>query len=279
MNRQLREGEADAFAVEHGVYLLVDVEIYIPVVGGIHPYAGHDVDAAGVERMQGDGWCGVGQDAAVGSQDVFDGLLHLLKVFAVFHAYYPLDASGSLAAIVGHGAAAQCTVGYVDDLIVGSRQDGVENLDFAHGARNALALDEVAYLIRTQEQDDESAGKVLQVARQGHTDGHTGRCQQGGKRGGLYAQLADHGHDEQDGEQDVAEASDEALDAGVDFALRQQLVDELVEERDDEPSYHEYNDGADDAFACIDAPVNESLDNGFHFAEFNLGGGCGRRRK
>ena len=149
----------------------------------------------------------------------------------------------------------------------------------AHGARNALALDEVAYLIRTQEQDDESAGKVLQVARQGHTDGHTGRCQQGGKRGGLYAQLADHGHDEQDGEQDVAEASDEALDAGVDFALRQQLVDELVEERDDEPSYHEYNDGADDAFACIDAPVNESLDNGFHFAEFNLGGGCGRRRK
>ena len=280
MHRELREGEADAGLVELVVDGALHVVVHAPIVGVLHPHADADIDAAGIERIQGDEGRGRVEDALVGRDDAACRLLHPGIVFAIFHADHPVYAAGFLVAVIHHHAARRRAVGDVDRLVVGRGQDGVEDLYLPHRAALALALYPVAHLVGAEQQDDEPAGEVLQVAAQGHAHGHTGRGQQGGEGGGLDAQLVHDGHDEQNHQQDVHQALHEAADAGIDLAPLQDAPHQFVEEGDEETPDDEDDQRPQDAPADVDAAVYEVLYDLLHFVGPVLRGlgGCSRRQ-
>ena len=274
MNGLLREGDADAGGVELVVDLIVDVVEHRPIVVVFDPSSDGEVDAAVGQGGYKYGRGGVGLDALVGldglEYDVF-GLVHAL---AVIDADGPLDATGVGAGVVDHDGRTHRTVGDEDDFVVGLEQEGVEDLDFLYLALHALHFNPVAHAIGLEQQDDQTAGKVLQVAGKGHTDGDTGRGQEGGKRGGVDAQSANDGDDEQHGEQNLDEAAQETLHAGFDVAAVEQLGHEFVDDANDETAHHKDQGRHQQMLAGGDAQFKEfaqdDVEIGCHFGRGGL---------
>ena len=277
MNGLLREGDIDAGGVELIVDLIVDVMEYGPVVVVFDPGSDGEVDAAVGQGRYEHGGFGVGLDALVGLDGLEDDVFGLVHALAVVDADGPLDATGVGAGVVDDDGRAHRTVGDEDDFVVGLEQKGVEDLDFQHLALHALHFNPVAHAIGLEQQDDQTAGKVLQVAGKGHTDGDTGRGQEGGKRGGVDTQSANDGDDEQHGEQNLDEAAQETLHAGFDVAAVEQLGHEFVDDADDETAHHEDQGGHEQMFAGRDAEFEK-----FAQDEVEIGrdfGGCGLKKR
>ena len=263
MDHSLREGDVDAFAVEEFVDLLLAFVVHGPIVGGLHPHADGEVHAAVGEGFEANEGLLVGHvlhHATVGLEHGEDLFAHEAHVLAVVNAHHPLHAAVFFLRIVHHHGGAERTVGHVDLLAVGGEEDGVENLDFAHGALHALGFDPVAHAVGLEEEDDEAAGEVLEIAGEGHADCHTRRGQEGGEGRGVDAQGADDGDDEEDGEQDVDQTSHEALHAHVDVAAVEHGVDEAVNEFDQESTDEVDEQGAQNVAASRHAEVNQLFD-------------------
>ena len=87
----------------------------------------------------------------------------------------------------------------------------MEYLYLLYGTANALSLNIITNLERTEQQYYNTASQILKVARQCHTHGYTSRCQQGSKASGIDAQCAYHTDDEQHHKQDVDQTLEEGL--------------------------------------------------------------------
>lgn len=81
----------------------------------------------------------------------------------------------------------------MDGLVVGGEDDGVENLYFLHDALETSHLDVVSDFVRTEKQDDDTSGEVLEVARKCHADGDTRGCKECGEGSGFDAERGDGG--------------------------------------------------------------------------------------
>ena len=137
-------------------------------------------------------------DAAIGGEDVEGDLACLVHVVTVADAHAPLHAVVGLGTEVLQRTGGKATVGDDDAVVVIGVDDGVEDLDFLHRTLQLAELDVIAHLVGLQQQNEDAAGKVLQRAAQGHTDGHTGTGKDGDERACLDAQHADDGDDEQE---------------------------------------------------------------------------------
>ncbi|CDB12024.1 unknown [Bacteroides sp. CAG:633] len=131
----------------------------------------------------------------------------------------------------------------------------MKNQNFAHGTGLTLALNPVAHFERAQNQYNQSTGKVLQIARQRHTNSHTGRCQQSSKRGSLNAQLSDNSHYQQNCQQDTHHIPDKALYTWIYLPLYHDICNHPLQEGDQKTSHYENDNCTDQVLTGIDAPV------------------------
>lgn len=123
-------------------------------------------------------------------------------------------------------------------------------------AESRTCLDNVTDLEGAEEQDYQTAGKVLEIAAECHTDCHTGTGEQGGEAGGIDTKGTDNGDDEQDGQQDIDETHKEGVEGGIDLAVREHPIHEFVDQADDGFADKVYDDGDDDVLACLDAELD-----------------------
>ena len=139
------------------------------------------------------------------------------------------------------------TVGNDDAVVVVGVDDRVENLDFAHGALQFAELDVVAHLVGLQQEDEDSAGKVLEGAAQRHTDGNTGTGEDGDERAGLDAEHTDDGDDEQEEERNPDERQQERNQRAVEVLAYHDGTHHAVNLVDDKLADVENQDGGKDA--------------------------------
>ena len=274
MNGLLREGDADAGGIKLVVDLIVDVVEHRPIVVVFDPHSDGEVYAAVGQGRYEHGGFGVGLYALVGLDGVENNVFGFVDALAIVDTDGPLDATGVGAGVVDNDGGAHRPVGDEDDFVVGLQQEGVEDLDFLHLALHALHLNPVAHAIGLEEQDNQTAGKVLKVAGKGHTDGHTGRGQEGGKRGGIDAQRSNDGDDEQHGEHNLDETTQETLHTGVDMATAEELGHEFIDDANDETAHHKDQGRHQQMLAGRDAQFKEfaqdDVEIGCHFGRGGL---------
>ena len=105
--------------------------------------------------------------------------------------------------------------------VVRAVDGGAEKADFHHRAFNAAGLDVVTDLERPQRDQERAGGKVRQQSAPGGADGDTHRCNQGGERGGFYAEVAEDGDDEDDVQRDADDVTDVAQQRRVNLLFGQ----------------------------------------------------------
>ena len=263
MHRLLRERNVDALAVEEFVDALLHVEICGPIVLSFHPCADGEVHAAVGERVH------ANEGRLVGG--LFQNLLQrieiieehgadALHVFAVVNTYRPLHAAQFFARIVHHHGGAHRAVGRIDQFVVGRGDDGVEDLDFAHGALHALRFNPVAHTVGAEEQDDDAAGEVLQVARERHAHCHACRGEEGCERRGVHAERADDRDNEEYGEQDIQQTHQKALDTYLYGTAVEHATHDFSDKFYNITSYYIYEHGSEHTLAGTDAGIDKILD-------------------
>ena len=136
----------------------------------------------------------------------------------------------------------------------------MEDLDFAHGALHALRFNPVAHTVGAEEQNDDAAGEILQVARERHAHCYARRGKEGGKRRGVHAERTDYGDNEEYGEQDIQQTHQETLDANLYGAAVEHTAHDFRDEFYDIPPYYIYEYGGEHALAGTDAGIDEILD-------------------
>ena len=146
----------------------------------------------------------------------------------------------------------------------------MENLYLLHRSLHPLRFNPVANAIRFEEQDDQSAGEVLEVSGERHTDGHTRRCQQGGERRCVDAQRSDDRDDEQHGEQNLNEAPQKRLYALVDVLPVEHFCHDAVDERDEQFADDKDDCGDEDMSARRDAELKEFSDDEVNLVDVDI---------
>ena len=209
--------------------------------------------------MKGNKRGGISQNTLIGRQYITDNLLYLIIIFSIIHANNPFYTARCLCIIVCHHSAAHCTVRYINHFIISGSQNGVKYLYFLDRSGNSLTFNPISYLIRLEKQYDQSAGKVLQVTGQRHTDSHTGRSQQGCKRSCFDSQSTDYGDNQQNGQQNIYQTLHKSLDAYIHFSPVHQTSDKSVEHRDEEASDNEDKGCNQNAFSGTDTEIYQLL--------------------
>ena len=169
----LRERESDALLVELRIDSLVRVEEDIPVIGGFCPNSKNEVHTTVRQFFHGDERSRVLHDALILLQELQRYLLNLFSLSAILHTYREIHSPQIILRIVCDVAARECSIWDEKLLVVGRGQYCVEDLDGLHDAAHALSLDEIAHFEGFQEEENDAASQVLQVAAQGHTDCQT----------------------------------------------------------------------------------------------------------
>lgn len=85
----------------------------------------------------------------------------------------------------------------------------MEYLYLAYGAGISLGLDVVANFVRLEQEYEYAAGKVLQRAAQGHTDGHAGRGEECQERARFYTEYAYYGYNQYEVEYNLDKTENE----------------------------------------------------------------------
>ena len=104
------------------------------------------------------------QNTTVGSKYTAYGTFHLIVILAIFHSNNPIYATGILTTVISHSTATQSTVRNINHLIIGRSKNCMEYLNLAHRTGHTLAFNPITYLKRAKQQDDKSAGKILQIS-------------------------------------------------------------------------------------------------------------------
>ena len=223
---------------------------------------------------------GIGvDDALIGAQDVEHDLAGGVHVVAVADAHAPLDAVVGLGAEVLQRTGGQAAVGDDDAVVIIGVDDGVEDLDLAHRALQLAKLDVVAHLVGLQQQDEHTAGKVLQRAAQRHADGHTGTGKDGDERAGLDAQHADDGDDEQEQQRDLDETQQERNERAVKVLAHHDGARHAVDLVDDELADVKDHDRRQDAQSQRDDLTRERGDQAAHVQILELVHNLGGRHR
>ena len=137
----------------------------------------------------------------------------------------------------------------------------MENLDFFHRPAHFIvrSIYKITYFKWFEYQNHQSSCKVGKIAREGHTDSHTGRCQQGGQAGGLHTQLADDGKGKHQIQEDAKQALEKCLHAHFKITFHQNLGHQLHNLPDDETTDDVNDDGCKDVLACLHPPIKQFL--------------------
>ena len=261
---ELWEGEADTFLVESVIDELVHFEHHVPIVFCLRPDTNHDIHTAGIQCLQHDHRSRCSQDTRVGINDSLEDGTHLLNVFTILHAKNPLQTTRLLLVVVGHGIAAERTVGDVDHAIVRRGNQRMENLNLLNRTTSARSIDIVAHLERLEDENNQSARKVGQIARQSHTDGNTRGGQQGSKAGSLDTQLADDGKGQYQVQHYFQQAAQEGLHTDFHLALYHQGSDETQDVLDDKATDNVDDQSGQQALTQLDTIVQQAVQQILH---------------
>ena len=129
---------------------------------------------------------GIGvNDACIGGKDVEGDLAGGVHVITVADAHAPFHTVIGLGTEVLERTGSKTAVGDDDAIVIIGIDDGVEDLNLAHGALQLAELDVVAHLVRFQQEDEDASSEVLQRSTQCHTDGDTGTGEDGDEGTGL----------------------------------------------------------------------------------------------
>ena len=96
VNLNLREGEADATAVELLVYGAGKVEVYGPVISTLYPSPDGEVNRTGGQVAQCHKWLRVCQYAVVCLDDILESLLDSIHLSAILNRYGQVHTSQRL---------------------------------------------------------------------------------------------------------------------------------------------------------------------------------------
>ena len=154
-------------------------------------------------------------DPPVGGHHLEDSGLCGGIVGAVGEADGPVYAPVVFKGVIVDRACAKAAVGYDDGLVVDSIDHRMENLDLLDGAGVSLGLYVVAHLIRFEQENQHTAGEILQRSAEGHTDGDTCRGEEREERACLESEDADDGDDENEVEHHLYEREHESGERGV----------------------------------------------------------------
>ena len=195
----------------------------------------------------------------VGEQYVRYDLTRRRHIVAVADRDGPVYTAVGLAVPVVDAAGRQAAVGYDYRLVVVGGDDGMEYLYLLDGAGITLRLYVVAYLVGFQQQYQHSAGKILQRAAQGHTDGHAHRGENGQERAGLQSQNTYHGNQQDEIQHYVDQRQNEGSQAAVHLAVHHDGPDDLVDFPDDETPHieHDYRHG--EVYGKLGGSVNQFI--------------------
>ena len=257
MHRHLREREVDALGIEAVVDFLAVLEQHIPVVCIIRPAAHDEVHRTVVQFAHPHRRLRILLYPFVGLDDLEQHLPRLLHILAVFHTDHPFYPARGRLREIHNGAATHGAVRHIDGLAVGRQQYRVENLYGLHRARRTLCLYPVPHLVRLQEQDDDTAGEVLQVATQGHTYSHAERCQQCRKARRVHTQCTHHCDNQQHLQEDSHEVADKRLHRDLHLPpfeeAGQQVIQQFYQVVPDDKQHY----GDQDMLAGIQRPAHQ----------------------
>ena len=122
------------------------------------------------------------------------------------------------------------------------------------------------------EQDEYTAGEVLERAAQCHTDCHTGRGKQGDERAGLYAKDGNDNDDEEEQQGNLYYAEHERREGTLNVAADKDFLDTAVNAVDDEFTYIEYDDGSHQFQREVNGSAQQFLKNLVNRHMFQLRG-------
>ena len=198
--------------------------------------------------------------ALVGAYDVQERFACGVNAVAVAYAHGPVHTSVILAVPVGDAACAQSAVRYYQAFVVVGVDDGVENLYLAYCACVALCFYIIAYAVGLEQQNQHSAGEVLQRAAQCHANSYACRCENGDERGCLYAENADDCHHQNEVQQHAHKAEQERAQRAVYAPAHEYAHEHAVQLVDDKAAHveHEYGDSQ------VDGQLHESGDHGVY---------------
>ena len=242
MHVALRERDRDAFGVEGEFGPLDQIEAEAPEIGGAHPGARGDVDAAVAQfrdhhqrRRFGVGPLVLGDQPG---KDVF----RLAQIVAVANPEHEIHPTAILSGKVGDVVIGQGAVGHDDPLVVWCQHDRAEDLDFANGAGYALRLDEVAHAKGSKQQDQHAPGEVGQAALQRESDRQSRCAEHRNEGGGCDADHRRHADQQQGLETQVQEAQQKTAERAVGTRALQALLDHLEDTADDPPADHQHEE-------------------------------------
>ena len=178
MNIHLREGEMEAFLRQGLVNPFVHAEKHRPVICRLHPNPDSKIHGTRIEINNLHKRQRILQNALILLAEPQQDRLGLVVIVTVRDGKRPIHAARILFGKDGHDASRQDAVGNMDNFVVSSQNDGVEDLYLFHHAFLALGWDEITHLERAEQDDDHASGEILQRAAQGHTDGQSRRSQQ-----------------------------------------------------------------------------------------------------
>ena len=244
MNIDLRERDGDIVEVECLVDVFADAHPESPVVFGFNPDPHREVDGAvGEVADSDDGWFGLVKDERVVVDDLHEDFFDFVEVGAIGYAGHNVEAEGFFFGVVDEAFVGEFAVGDDDGASVEGAHDGVEDAYFLDIAFEVAALDVVANLEGFHEEDDDTAGEVLECALEGHADGETHGAEEGDEGGGLDADNI-HGHNDNHGfEEYVDQGTEETLERGFGVAAFETAQDDFAEHAGKFHAHPEDEDG------------------------------------
>ena len=166
-----------------GVYLLVHLEVHIPVVCGVYPAAHIEFHAAlrqfskCHERVCGSVLRDI-ENPDVAFQQGHQKFLGFFNRRTIFHVDCPVNATKSAFRKIVDGTVGQSAVRKDYHLIIYGDKFSAHDAHLAYSSFITLCLDIVSGLERLEGDDHYTAGKILYRAVQSHTDSHSTTCKQ-----------------------------------------------------------------------------------------------------
>ena len=129
MYSRLREWEIYTLLIKCFIYVLIDTEIYIPVIRSFYPNTDYNIHATAIQLMKFNKRSRIIHNARVFVKNIQYHLFYPIKILAIVHSEYPLNAS-FVNIIIVDITATECPVWNMYLHIVGCIQYSMEDLYF-----------------------------------------------------------------------------------------------------------------------------------------------------
>ena len=161
VNSNLREWEVDALFVESIVNCFIHSEEHVPIVSRFNPNANSDIYAAIGEFTEADKVSGIFKDASVVSYNCFEHLANFFDVGAIVDSEAEVYTAFFLSAVIGEVTGSDRVVWDDDSFVIWSSKYSIKDLNRFYNTAFTANLYEITDFIRTKNEDNNTAGKVL----------------------------------------------------------------------------------------------------------------------